>query len=252
MAAALDQAFIVVGFLLGLGGSLHCATMCGGIASTLGQASSGGDDERGSVLRRALLYNAGRIASYAIAGALVGGIGLGFTEWGGAGGGLALRIALGVAIALTGLMLAGFSRVNAPLEALGARVWRRMAPLTKHLAPARGGVRLFAVGALWGWLPCGLVYTALAASLASGSPLRGAAFMLAFGVGTLPSLLAAGAFAGRLAARLRQGELRRAMGVLVLSYGLWTVAGALGMGAGEHPHAPTAQAAHQPALHHSE
>lgn len=249
---ALEQAFVVVGFLLGLGGSLHCATMCGGIASTLGQASRGGSGPRGSNLGRALLYNAGRIASYTLAGALVGSVGLGFTTWGGAGGGVALRIALGIAIALTGLTLAGFTRVSAPLEALGARLWRRVAPLTKRLGPSRGGIRLVAVGALWGWIPCGLVYTALAASLATGSPLRGAAFMLAFGVGTLPSLLAAGAFAGRVAGWLRQGELRRAMGVLVLSYGIWTVAGALGMGPGEHHHAPAPPPTDYHSAHHSE
>lgn len=238
-----------VALLLGLAGGVHCAAMCGGIASALGQASGGAS--RGETLRRALLYNAGRIASYSVAGAGVGALGLGFAEWGGEGSGAILRAALGVVIALTGLVLIGFTRATAPLEALGARAWRRLSPLTAKLSPAKGGVRLIAIGALWGWLPCGLVYTALTASLATATPIEGAAFMFAFGLGTLPSMLAAGALAGRVAAWFRRAELRQALGVLVVSYGLWTVAGAMGFGHGGHDHAATTQAGHTTHEDHS-
>lgn len=236
MSEALHVFMPAVAFLLGLGGGIHCGAMCGGIAGALGQSSTAAGASRGRTLGDALLYNTGRISSYAVAGALAGTLGFGIGTLAGDGGGAALRLVLGVGIALTGLVLLGLGRATAPLEALGARFWRRLSPLTARLSSPsrRSGVRLFAVGALWGWLPCGLVYTALTASLATGTPAAGAAFMFAFGLGTLPSMLAATAFAGRVASWLRQAELRRALGVLVLSYGLWTAAGAVWPMHGDH------------------
>jgi sulfite exporter TauE/SafE len=221
-----------VAFLLGLGGGVHCVAMCGGIAGALGQAPVGTRAPQSSAFQRTLLLSVGRIASYTLAGALVGALGLELTSWGGEKVGTIMRALLGAVIALTGLVLVGFTRLTAPLERLGARVWSHLSRLAPRVSNSQGRWRFLALGALWGWLPCGLVYAALTASLATSAPLEGAAFMFTFGLGTLPSMLAAGTLAGRIERWLRQGELRRAMGVLVVCYGLWTVAGAVGL---EHP-----------------
>jgi len=76
------------------------------------------------------------------------------------------------------------------------------------------------LGLLWGWLPCGLVYSVLVAALATGSALEGGALMLAFGLGTLPALLAMGMAAVRLKRFLQHLWVRRGSGLLVLTFGV--------------------------------
>jgi sulfite exporter TauE/SafE len=222
----------VVALLLGLGGGTHCALMCGGIAGALARA----EGARDRPLRSSLLYSVGRITSYSVAGALAGALGHAASIQLGAGNGSALRVALGILMIVVGIAMAGSSTVAPRLEALGRPVWRRLSPLVAKLGPADRAWKLVAMGSLWGWLPCGLVYTALAASLATASVGQGALFMLCFGAGTLPWLLTAGALAGRLHRWLDAAGLRRAMALLVVCYGLWTLLGALGMASGGHSH----------------
>ena len=78
----------------------------------------------------------------------------------------------------------------------------------------------FPLGLLWGWLPCGLVYSALVTALASGSAASGALMMLAFGLGTLPNLLLAGLLAARLKAYAAKPAVRLIAGLVVLGFGL--------------------------------
>lgn len=208
-------------FLVGLLGGTHCAGMCGGIVGAL---TMGGG--RRPALH--LAYNAGRIFSYAAAGALAGAVG----EAGIAlAGTLPLRLILfalaNLMLVALGLYLMGTTRALAFTERAGQVLWRRIQPLTRRFLPARTFAQAFPLGLLWGWLPCGLVYSALVTALTSGSAWRGAGLMLAFGAGTLPTLLLAGLLAAQLNDYLARPAVRRTAGLIVLGYGLWGFAGLL-------------------------
>lgn len=168
-----------------------------------------------------LAYNAGRIGSYAAGGVFAGGLGATLAALGGAQSLLvSLRLLAGAMMVAVGLYVGGFARALSWVERLGVPVWRLVAPLARRLVPVRSPISALAVGALWGWLPCGLVYSALAAAAASGSAPAGAATMVAFGVGTLPALVAMGsavAFVTRAAGR---PSVRAAAGVLLIVFGV--------------------------------
>jgi sulfite exporter TauE/SafE len=202
-------------FLIGLLGGTHCVGMCGGIVSALSLGA-------GSRPSLHLAYNAGRIVSYALAGAIAGAVGGASVALSGQ---LPVRIVLFVLANLMlvalGLYLLGVTRALAFAERFGQRLWRHVQPLSRRFLPARSMAQAFPLGLLWGWLPCGLVYSALVTALTSGSPLRGAAMMLAFGLGTLPNLLLAGLLAGRLHAYAANPVVRCTAGLLVLAFGLW-------------------------------
>lgn len=202
--------------------------MCGGIVGAL---SVGGPAGRPS-LSLHLAYNAGRLTSYALAGAIVGLLsGSGFLllqeQWGAR---LVLFVLANLMLLAMGLYLMGINRFLAPLESLGQRLWQRIQPLTKRWLPARTPAQAFPLGLLWGWLPCGLVYSALATALTTGSPARGALVMLAFGLGTLPNLLLAGLLAARLRQFMQQTLIRRIAGSLIIGFGLYGLWGALQLG----------------------
>lgn len=232
---ALPVAMLVAGLLSGV----HCLGMCGGIVGafgTLGTDNVGRVDgvavplprRRSGVLRdavRQLAFNAGRIASYAFAGAIAGTLGgagayvAGALPWQ-----VALYVLANVMLILVGLHLAGASTWLSRIEAVGAPLWRRLQPLAARLLPARTLPQSVAAGMVWGWIPCGLVYGALAAAVFAGSPERGALAMTAFGLGTLPTLLAAGLAAARLRAFAARRGVRLAAGGLVLGFGVFGLA----------------------------
>jgi sulfite exporter TauE/SafE len=213
-----DTGFLAL-FLVGLLGGTHCVGMCGGIvgALTLGGAPR---------WRVHLAYNAGRIASYALAGAVAGTLGAASLAAGKAEGvRLGLYALANVMLVLLGVYLLGVVQVLLPIERLGHRLWRRLQPLGRRFLPAQSVAQAFPLGLLWGWLPCGLVYSALASALTAGSTGRGAAMMLAFGLGTLPNLLLAGMLLARLNEFVRRVAVRRIAGLLVLGFGLYGLLG---------------------------
>jgi sulfite exporter TauE/SafE len=122
-----------------------------------------------------------------------------------------------------GLYLAGWWRGLAHVEKLGARWWRRIEPMGRRLLPVRRPRQALLVGALWGWLPCGLVYSVLIWSIATGSATQGALLMLSFGLGTLPNLLLMGLFANRVARTLRAPLVRGLAGSMVIGFGVYTL-----------------------------
>ena len=223
-------------FLLGLFGGVHCAGMCGGIVALLGsrhrvipiraQGAGGALAAVQSGLPLQLAYNAGRIASYTVAGALAGGVGS--AAW------LAARvlpiqqaafvaanlvmIALGTA--LTGLAGGGGLRRLGVLERAGAALWRRVGPHATRLLGAASIPGALAAGAAWGWVPCGMVYGVLVAALVSGSAADGALMLLVFGLGTLPNLLALGFAAQRGARLLASPGARIVAGLAIVAFGL--------------------------------
>jgi len=191
----------------GFASGLHCAGMCGGISA--GFALVRKDD----VLKRQLVFNAGRITSYAAAGALAGALGSAGAYAAGALPAQTLTLFFASAFALlAGIHLAGYGFPLAKLEKLGVPVWRRVQPFAARFLPARTLPQSYAAGLAWGGLPCGLVYGALAAAVFAGGAVDGAVAMAAFGLGTLPWLLAAGVFA----AKVRSAAKLRAAGGMVL------------------------------------
>ena len=208
--------------LVGLLGGVHCVGMCGGIvgALSLGIQREGGR----SGLPVMFAYNGGRLLSYTVAGGLMGGVG-----WIAAHAGdlrqvqSILQLVAGLFMVAMGLYLAGWWFGLARLERAGGVVWRRVEPVGRRLMPVRHAGQALVLGALWGWLPCGLVYSVLIWSISAGNALDGAALMLAFGIGTLPNLLAMGVAANRLAAFTRNPWVKRGAGSLVLAFGLYTL-----------------------------
>lgn len=205
---------LLAALLGGFVGSVHCLGMCGGIAGALGMAGGG----RGSF---AVAYSAGRITSYALAGALAGALGAGLA--GAAGLGPWLRLVMGIVLILLGLQVAINLKLLAPIEAAGARLWQRLAPAARRLVPPRNAGQALALGALWGWLPCGLVYGMLAAAAATGGAQDGALFMAVFGLGTAPAMVGLAWASGRGSSWLT-ARRRRALGWLLVVFGAWTAA----------------------------
>jgi len=204
-------------FLVGLLGGVHCLGMCGGIASALAVGQPGG--KRAWPLL--LAFNAGRICTYAVAGAVAGLAGsLSLFLNGILPMQLAMYVLANLMLIGLGLYLFGITRYVTALERVGSHVWRRLQPAMRHVMPANTVPRALALGALWGWIPCGLVYSVLATALLAGNPAQGAAVMLAFGLGTLPNLLFAGVLLRWMAAWRAGNFARRAAGALVLAMGL--------------------------------
>lgn len=219
----------LAGLAMGFLGSSHCIGMCGGIAAALSAAPRrDGAGATRDAMATAVTQNLGRVASYGAAGALAGAFGAAFSGLGGADGMFALRAVAALLIVATGLYLAGLSAAVTRIEALGGALWRRLGPVAGRLRRSDSALAAFAFGALWGWLPCGLVYSALAVAAASGSAADGAMTMAGFGLGTLPATLAVGVFAGRGQAVLRSLSARRAAGAMVVAFGLWTFVAAAG------------------------
>ena len=183
-------------FFVGLLGATHCVAMCGGIVGALTLGLPGEDTAQPQRLWPYLIaYNAGRIASYTLAGVLVGVLGAQlasvFTPAHAHTYGHAFSA---VFLIVLGLYLAGWWRGLVVLERGGAHLWRRIEPLGRRLLPVRNPLHAAALGLLWGWLPCGLVYSALAWAFAGADPNRRHGDV-AFGLGTLPMLLTMGAAA---------------------------------------------------------
>ncbi|MBI5861520.1 MAG: sulfite exporter TauE/SafE family protein [Rhodocyclales bacterium] len=221
-----DSGFLAV-FLIGLLGGVHCAGMCGGIVSALTLQIR----TQRAAWPLHLAYNLGRITSYVVAGVLMGmvsSLGLMLEYW------LPVQMALYIAANLMmiglGLYLAGMTRALAFIERAGQWLWRRVQPATRRFLPVRGVAQAFPLGLLWGWLPCGLVYSVLALALLSGSAARGGLTMLAFGLGTLPNLMLAGLLLARFRHVMQGRALRLASGALVLGFGVWGLVNATTLG----------------------
>ncbi len=222
-----ETGYIAV-FLIGLLGGTHCIGMCGGIVSALTVQIPGQVKRQWPIQ---LAYNLGRISTYTLLGTLAGAIGtVGLLFNDVLPVQMALYVLANVMLIALGLYLTGFTRLLAPLERMGHHVWRRVQPLTRRFLPARGPLQAFPLGLLWGFLPCGLVYSVLATALVTGSSVRGAGMMLAFGLGTLPNLLLAGMLLKHVRGVTRNAWLRSAAGLLVLGFGVFGLINASTLG----------------------
>lgn len=206
---------LVSAFLFGLAGSTHCLVMCGGV---VGMASASMPVRlRKKPLRQlplALSYNVGRITSYGFGGVIAGGLGAVVVELGPVHRAqLALQIVSAALMIGAGLHLAGLLPSFARIELVGKPIWSRIQPFAMRFFPIDTPLRAVGLGLLWGWLPCGLVYAALALALGSGGALEGGLTMLAFGLGTLPMLLAMNTVAGALVRAAKHPSARRLAGL---------------------------------------
>jgi sulfite exporter TauE/SafE len=209
-------------FLVGLFGGVHCVGMCGGIVGAL---SFGLPDDIRQQPRRMLpyllAYNLARISSYTLAGILLGGISAlalqlvainQFQQ--------ALLVFAGIFMILLGLYVGGWWPVLLRIEQAGGLIWRRIEPLGRRFLPVRSVRQAFMLGLVWGWLPCGLVYSVLIWAIASGGPLEGGLLLLSFGLGTLPNLLAMGLFAATLSRWVRYPWVRWLAGAAIIIFGV--------------------------------
>ncbi len=214
-----DWLLLGAAFTSGLMGGAHCAAMCGGIAAGFSAAAARPG------LATALQANGGRVAGYVLAGALVGGVGDGVLSVARIDGlAAASRAAVGLVLVLAALRLLGADAGLRALPSPAFALWRRIQPLQRRLMPADSPAKRIALGLLWAWLPCGLSTTLLAAAWLQGDALRGAATMLAFGLGTLPLMVPLTWSGARLGRWLQRPPLRRAAGFFVLTAGALTLA----------------------------
>ncbi|MBP5978723.1 MAG: sulfite exporter TauE/SafE family protein [Halomonas sp.] len=240
----LDLPPLIAAFVFGLMGGAHCIGMCGGIMSALTFAvppSMRRPARMGGLL---LSYNLGRITSYMTAGALVAALGTLISL-----SPLARQVLQGLAalmLILMALYIANWWKGLLRVEAVGKRLWRHLEPVGRRLMPVVHFPQAFALGALWGWLPCGLVYSMLAWSLAIAQPLQGALLMGAFGLGTLPALLATGLAARKLGHLIRHPATRTLAALTIIAFALWQL-WTLNAHLGGHDHAHS----HSDSQHHS-
>jgi len=211
---------LVSALILGLLGGGHCLGMCGGLMGALTLAIP--PEQRGRRLQLLLAYNLGRILSYSLAGLL-----LGLAGWAIAGSKaeVTMRTMAALLLIAMGLYLAGWWSGLTRIEALGRGLWRHIQPLTRRFMPVSNLPRALVLGGLWGWLPCGLVYSTLLWASSQGNAVNSALLMLAFGLGTWPVLLATGLAAERITTLLRKRGVRMAGGLLVILFGIWTLPG---------------------------
>lgn len=203
---------------MGLAGSLHCVSMCGGIAAALRFASPKDADP----LPYMLMYNVGRILSYTLLGALAGAVSQTLIRLLPLFQPLLLVVA-GSMIVLLAAYLGRWSRSLLFVEKLGTGVWKHLQPFAKRWIPFSTVWSALPYGMIWGWLPCGLVYSALSWSMASGSAVSGAYLMFAFGIGTLPTLVATGMGAQLLVNVLKHAHVRQGIAICLLMYGVFLI-----------------------------
>lgn len=203
-------------FLIGLAGGVHCIGMCGSIAGAFTFAIP----KNASLSPYIFAYNLGRISSYTIAGLLTGYLGAIFSS--SLVIGLTILQAFSIVfLILLALYISDVYKGLIVLEKAGNHLWKKLVPLSKKLIPFRSPAHTVIYGMIWGWLPCGLVYSALTWSLASGNAIDGALFMLCFGLGTLPALVASSVGASFLLPVLQNRKTRVAMAIIILIYAIF-------------------------------
>jgi len=206
-------------FIIGLMGSGHCISMCGGITTMLTSALP---TAQKSNFKYIFSYNLGRILSYSLIGGIAGftgslmvkNIGLPITG---------LKVIAGVFLILLGLYIGQWLMWLTKIEYLGKKLWQYISPLSKKFIPVNSVNKALFLGGLWGWLPCGLVYSTLTWSLASGSAVNGALIMSCFGLGTLPALLTTSLSIVKIQKLIQHMIVKKVMAILLIIYGFMTL-----------------------------
>ena len=224
--------------VLAAAGGVHCIGMCGGISAAFSFSVPEAQRQGRSLWLWQGLFGLGRVTTYVLLGALAGALGAGLL------GALpapnrSIAMALsGVLMLLVSLYLLGKGGGLQRLEAVGVGLWRRLQPYTRQLMPVDRPWKALSLGMLWGFLPCGLIYTALVLATTAAHPLSGAAVMLVFGLITVVPVAATGVLGSQLQ-RFRRGPWPRIAALLTLIMAVWFFAMAAGIGGGhDHQHQP--------------
>jgi sulfite exporter TauE/SafE len=226
-----DYFLLITAFSLGFLGSPHCAGMCGGIIGSLHRGVAEVAGGKKQQIWYSLAFNGGRLLSYAVAGMIAATLGISLIALIGMQRSHAMmQMIAGTFMLLLGLSIAGWWPGLNRIESFGYRFWRRLQPLTRHFIPVRSKIQALLLGTLWGWLPCGLVYSALVLVLASGDVLQGGLTMLTFGLGTLPMMVLLGLSAGQINQWRANPVIRSVIGSVIILFGIVTFVGLLGPG----------------------
>lgn len=220
-------ALVVAAVLMGFFGSPHCLGMCGGLVAAFGLSMK----EVSPAKRRALVatYHFGRLLSYATLGIIAGFIGTTVLAPLMVGNNIP-RILLGLVLVFVGMTMLGAPFLN-KLERLGMRFWQALAPLRQKVFPLNTYPRALSAGLLWGFLPCGLVYGALLIAVVGHDPLTGAVLMFAFGLGTVPMLVATHETVGWLRHQIGRLRLRQMNGAIMMASGVAVIVVPIAMSA---------------------
>ena len=225
---------VFAAFSIGLLGAGHCLGMCGGIAAALSFAIP--ESDMFKRFRILFTYNTGRILSYGLVGLVFGWLGQSVIQlWMQQYGMSILRGGAGVLLILMGLYLAQWSKLLVHLERAGGVIWKGLKPLSDKLMPVKNEPQALALGMVWGWLPCGLVYSTLAFAIAQPSPVASSMTMIAFGLGTLPAVFLGGVAGAGLKSFLQKIWFRRASALALMAFGAWTIWSVIAH-AGHHGH----------------
>jgi sulfite exporter TauE/SafE len=221
MSAVIVWPLIGAAFAAGVTGSVHCFAMCGAMAGALGMRARSTTATALQASLHALLQQFGRVSGYTLAGVLAGTLGQG-TQWFMqlVNAAVVLRFAAGVLTLLIAVRIFTGRNLLAPLERWGAQVWRHLQPLAQRTLRSPAWHRSLLLGLLWGWLPCGMVYSVLLMSVTTGNAAAGAATMASFGLGTLPAMLASSLLTTQVPGA-HSGLLRAVSGVLLAMFGTW-------------------------------
>jgi sulfite exporter TauE/SafE len=217
-----DLSFISA-FLIGVAGSVHCVGMCGGIVGALSFAIP----KQQSNYLYILSYNIGRILSYALAGAIVGLLGQ-LVSHNSLTGITVLQLISGLFLVLLASYIGGWWHGLLLVEKMGKHLWKYISPLSKRFVPFKSPLSALPYGMLWGWLPCGLVYSTLTWALASGSAINGGLIMFAFGLGTLPAMFLMALGFKQIQHIVTHVFFKQSIAISLLLYGLFTIIKALG------------------------
>ncbi|MDD1609470.1 MAG: sulfite exporter TauE/SafE family protein [Methylococcaceae bacterium] len=208
----------LVAFAMGLFSSMHCIGMCGSIIGTLTLSLS--PDIRNNKMRLlpfVFNYNFGRVTSYTIAGGLAGIIGvLMIMPFGELHGHRILQLLSALVMTCAGLYIAGWFPRFAYIEKIGVRFWKKIEPFGRKLIPVKTHTQAYLFGMVWGWLPCGLVYSALALAATAGDVVKSALLMLAFGLGTLPAVMGVGIMTNILTRLSRTQRFKQIIGLFMI------------------------------------
>ncbi|KJV06114.1 sulfite exporter TauE/SafE family protein [Methylocucumis oryzae] len=216
-----DPAFtssFLVAFAMGLASSLHCIGMCGSIIGTLTLSLSPAiRNDKIRLFPFVFNYNIGRILSYGLAGALVGFIeSLATMQMSETFAYRLMQLLSALIMACAGLYLAGWFPRFAYIEKIGMYVWKSIEPFGRRLIPVKNRSQAFLFGMVWGWLPCGLVYAALALSATTGDTLKSMLTMLSFGLGTLPAVMGVGIMTGILTRLSQMNRFKQLIGLFMI------------------------------------
>ena len=216
-------------FLVGFLGGVHCFGMCGGIVTALSfGVREDLREHQKKLLGLQLAYNLGRITSYTTAGFIAGALGFFAHDLSGMQEvRIGLQLIAAIIMIALGLYLGGWWFGLLKVEQMGSGLWKHIEPIGRKLIPVQTMGGALSLGLVWGWLPCGLIYSVLIWALAVADPVEGALLMLSFGLGTLPNLLLMGVFAAQLGRYLQKVWLRKMAGMLVVVFGVWQLYGAI-------------------------